>query len=207
MFTQVCRESLGLLVSKMVKYIHVLLVIELQCYKECLTLICMYNRDGQEGQDTQRVSPWEVQRVDPTTILQSDSTGNNTANSNSTTYSPYVPESISDKGFVLFCICMNAVYESITFAHMFVDLETHALEAVLQKIMDEQVALNFKYAVHIDEYPGYAIVVPMPMDLNTILRRIQTHHYRHIQVCVYVFSSGFNTGIVRIFANRTRSNS
>jgi bromodomain and WD repeat domain-containing protein 1/3 len=55
----------------------------------------------------------------------------------------------------------------------------------LEKIMELSLAEHFNYPVDLDAYPSYAILIPYPIDLNTIKERLENNYYRRLNSILY----------------------
>ena len=60
------------------------------------------------------------------------------------------------------------------------DTECRRILEGLKKIMDLSIAEFFNYPVDLVEFPTYAMVIPYPIDLNTIKERVENHYYRRL---------------------------
>lgn len=60
------------------------------------------------------------------------------------------------------------------------DEECLRILAGLEKIMELSVAEHFNYPVDLEAFPTYAMVIPYPIDLNTIKERVANHYYRRV---------------------------
>jgi bromodomain and WD repeat domain-containing protein 1/3 len=60
------------------------------------------------------------------------------------------------------------------------DVECLRILEGLDKIMTLSLAENFNFPVDLEAFPSYAMVIPYPIDLQTIRQRVENHYYRRL---------------------------
>ena len=69
------------------------------------------------------------------------------------------------------------------------DEDKIVIEEILQKVLNEEKWIPFRYPVDFSEYPEYYAAVPYPIYMELIYKRLKNNYYRHNAVIKFFTDS------------------
>uniref|UniRef100_A0A7E4V464 Bromo domain-containing protein n=1 Tax=Panagrellus redivivus TaxID=6233 RepID=A0A7E4V464_PANRE len=121
---------------------------------------------GDNGEDAENCSPWDLQPVTPGRVSEVDATVEEIL-----AFSAYTPRDVD------WPVPEAALTDEYTVAAA-IDWHCTRFSAAVEALCEIPDVLDFRYPVDLNVFPFYAFHVPYPMCLEKILMRLQNRYYR-----------------------------